>query len=235
MRWGIGTSSLSILSILMSWHSPVLAKRSDAVYVGAGAGWSWIKPRGKGYEDIPDPSSVKINKTASHFSGMGLAGYEYVCPASDWIMAGEAFFVYNGSTSKKTHEFTDTDIRYNSVQNTWCGGVSFNSGVDLHQGWTAWARLGAVYGKFQMKQTVKDGAVTGYNGGKETKGVWGIMPGVRLGKSFNNQWSIMLDGTYTFYQSMKSKDFSPAGDHYYISIRPQVANILLSVQYKFKA
>ncbi len=226
------TTSLC-LSVLQS----VEAKPSSNFYAGAAAGYVYLTPYGSATETSGEPGSVtrsiNLNKRASGIEGKIFGGYDSkdIC-CSGLSLGGDAFVSVNNAHSRKVLSITGSDKRTNIISQRYTVGAYFNAGGNLTKTVSLYGKLGVVNSRFVVKHQTT--ASSGYGAKAQEHNLWGISPGFEVRKDLSNLWRLNFEGTFTWYQSWKSKDFDPSSPgSAFTNIRPRVLSLSVGIARKF--
>ncbi len=200
-------------------------------YAGAAAGYVYLVPYGQASESAQgDGESTNLNKRSGGIEGKIFGGYDFF---NDKFKLSSDIFVSinNAHTRKVLTTQLETDTRTNTISQRYAAGVYVNFGGALTNSVSLLGKIGLANSRFVIKHQPSEDAA--YSSKAQYANLWGVSPGFEIRKELTENWRAHLEGTFTFYEAWKSKDFDPGPGNATVKIGPRILSFALGISRKF--
>ncbi len=201
-------------------------------YAGAAAGYVYLVPYGQASESsLGVGESTNLNKRSGGIEGKIFGGYDFF--NDKFKLSSDIFVSINNSHTRKV--LVDTQApgvtRTNTISQRYTAGVYFNLGREVTDSVSILGKVGLKNSRFAIKH--QPSAIANYNSKAQYANLWGFSPGFEIRKELTENWRAHLEGSFTFYESWKSKDFDPGAGTATVKIGPRILSFALGISRKF--
>jgi hypothetical protein len=226
---------ISTTSLFLAFAGAVIANphMPHKFYAGAAAGYVYLVPYGQAAESgAGESSSINLNKRSGGIEGKIFGGFDFF---HEKLQLGSDVFVsINNAHTRKVLVDPDMPVatRTNTISQRYAMGLYGNAGGALTETISLLGKIGLMNSRFVIKH--QPSLAANYSSKAQYANLWGISPGFEIRKELTENWRLHFEGTFTFYESWKSKDFDgAAGSSATVKICPRVLSFAVGISRKF--
>lgn len=203
-------------------------------YAGAAAGYVYLVPYGQASESATGvaATSINLNKRSGGIEGKIFGGYDF--SHEKLQLSSDVFVSINNAHTRKVlvDPLAPTTTRTNTISQRYTAGAYFNLGGELMDSVSLLGKIGLLNSRFVIKH--QPSLAANYSSKAQYANLWGVSPGFEIRKEWTENWRLHFEGTFTFYESWKSKDFdNAAGNSATVKICPRVLSFAAGISRKF--